>query len=187
MAQIIDSVSEALRDDAIPIYSGTPGIGQSFIGNGGTLNYVKFFGGRSNSPTGTCNAKLYSHSGTYGTSSVPNTLLATSQDVDITTLPTIGSPALFTINFVGTGKIKLTSGTHYLLTFEYTGGDVTNNMYISFDTAGGGTHAGNICTLSGGTWSANSSNDLCFYAYKDDDSSMNSPYCNSGSPIIKMG
>ena len=67
------------------IYAGgNPAVGQSFTGNGLILNSAEFYLKKKGSPTGNAVVKIYAHSGTYGTSSVPTgSALATSDNFDV--------------------------------------------------------------------------------------------------------
>ena len=74
---VADSSSTSAGESTV--YSDVPGTGQSFTGNGGTLDSCVFELGKSGSPTGNAVAKIYNHTGTYGTSSKPTgAALATS-------------------------------------------------------------------------------------------------------------
>ena len=139
--------------------------GQSFTASAnGVLNSCKFYlakGGTGGLPTGNAVAKLYSHSGTYGTSSVPNTLLATSDNFDVSTLT--GSYALTTFNF--SSGSSLSAGTYYCITFEYSGGDANNVIRVGYDSTSP-THSGNLVRKSNaGVWGALSGYDTVFYVY----------------------
>ena len=88
MAVLLDSYSENNISDYKGMQGGTDeGVGQSFTGDGGILTTAKFFLSRVGSPTGNMTAKIYAHTGTYGTSSeLTGSALATSGTVDVTTI-----------------------------------------------------------------------------------------------------
>jgi len=137
------------------------GRGQSFGGNGEIIQYVDFYLFRTGSTTGNAYAKIYAHSGTYGTSSIPTgTALATSDAFDTSTLPT--SIALVRLTFSGANKITLTNSVAYVLTLEYTN-DGSTYLRIGQDSSGG--HAGNESYKQSGSWNAVSTSDLIFYIY----------------------
>jgi hypothetical protein len=161
--EIVDSYSEANKDAVTSVASGgVTALGQSFTGNDFVLDSAKFYGFKFGSPTGSIFAKVYAHSGTFGTSSVPTgSALATSDSVDVSTLS--GSFALITFTFSAADKIDLVSGTKYVVTIEYAGGNGSNRVDIGYDSASA-SHGGNYCQLSG-TWSAFSGLDTCFYVY----------------------
>lgn len=165
MAQIIDSYSETNQNTSAADYAE----GQSFTGDGGILNSAKFYLKKAGSPTGSAYAKIYAHSGTFGTSSVPTgSPLATSGAFDISTLTT--SFQLITFTFTGANKITLTNGTKYIVTLEFSGytPSYPNYVWTGIDTSSP-THGGNLCYKdSGGSWNAVSAYDTCFYVYKDD-------------------
>jgi len=160
---IVDSYSESNQNASMDLYGDGNGKGQSFTGDGGTLNSVIFYLNKSGSPTGSAYAKIYAHSGTFGTSSVPTgAALATSDGVNVSGIDT--DYELVTFSFSGTEKITLTNGTKYVVTVEYSGGDADNYLQTGFDNLNP-THDGNFSSLYLGTWSANSDYDLCFYVY----------------------
>lgn len=108
-------------------------------------------------PTGNLTASLYTHSGTFGTSSVgTGAALATSVTVDVSKLST--SYELVELGF--DTQYEMSAGTNYIISFEYSGGDGSN--YIDIDgLATSGTHAGNRASYAG-SWSAHASDDLNF-------------------------
>ena len=67
---LIDSFSEANVNDYNTLYNGVyTFLGQSFTNtNAGVLDSAKFYLKKSGSPTGSVYAKVYAHTGTYGTS-----------------------------------------------------------------------------------------------------------------------
>lgn len=108
------------------------------------------------SPTGNLVAKLYAHSGTFGTSSVPNgAALATSVNLDVSKLTT----SYQTVEIGFNTQYEMAASTNYAIAFEYSGGDASN--YVHLDGAASGTHAGNRSS-SNGTYSASAGSDLQF-------------------------
>lgn len=136
-------------------------IGQSFTGSGDDLTGAKFYIAKLGSPTGNVFVKLYAHSGTFGTSSVPTgTALATSNAFDISTLTTTNGWIDFTF---GTPYTTV-NGTKYILVIEFTGGSAGNSLKVNITGSSGTLHNGNECLYTG-TWSADSNYDVLFYAY----------------------
>jgi len=164
MADLIDSYSESNRDSFAGVYNGAKTRnGNSFnCGSAINLDSAKFYLQRVGSPTGNCYAKLYSHSGTYGTSSVGNTLLATSDAVDVGSLST--SWTLTTFNFGGAERIALSASTHYVIVLEYTSGNASNYVSAGIDISSP-SHGGNLCYYYSGAWTAQADRDACFYVY----------------------
>jgi hypothetical protein len=169
MATLVDSYSETNLDasDIFSLYSGATILGgQAFTGNGLVLNSAKMEVRKVLNPSGTFTYKIYSHSGTYGTSSVGDTLLATSDAYTANDLTT--SFQLLSLNFTGANKITLTNGTYYVLLLSYSGGDSSNRVSHGGDYTSG-THSGNACRWrSADLWTAYSTYDMCFYVYGDD-------------------
>jgi hypothetical protein len=140
------------------------GVGQSFTGDGQTLDTAQFYCKKTGSPTGNAVAKVYAHSGTFGTSSIPTgSALAASANFDVSTLT--GSMALTTFSFSGGNRISLTNGTKYVVTIEYTGGNSSNNVNVGFDS-NSPTHGGNDAySYDLSAWTAQSAWDVIFYVY----------------------
>lgn len=135
------------------------GQGQSFA-NGVVAGFVsRVFTQlkKTGSPTGNLVAKIYAHSGTFGTSSVPTGgALATSVNVDVSKLST--SYASIELGF--DTQTLLAASTNYVVTFEYSGGDGSNNVQVR-GLATTGTHAGNRSENTG-AWAAIAADDLNF-------------------------
>jgi hypothetical protein len=161
---IVDSYSETNRDSFSALSSGTStGVGQSFTGVSATLDSVQFYLSKNNLPTGNIVAKIYAHTGVFGTSSTPTgAALATSGTFDVSTLT--GSYALTTFTFSGAERISL-SATNYVVTVEVSGavGDASNYVRVGADGSTP-THAGNL-SYNDGSWNAVGSDDNCFYVY----------------------
>lgn len=136
--------SRGSGDVEINLYSGgTTAIGQSFTGDGGYLAYVVLFPSKTGSPTGSMVAKLYAHSGTFGTSGVPTgEPLATSRESTYLGYTSLNFPT----------PVLTEDGTKYVLVLEFTGGDASNYIYEDVDNTSP-THEGNLSTYNG-SWSA---------------------------------
>ena len=118
MVAIIDSCNESNAGSAAQAI-GT-GVGQSFTGDGRPITSCDFYLYASGGVTltGTIYAKLYAHTGTYGTSGKPTgPVLATSKPVSASILTSIES--LINFGFVGAQRVTLTNGTKYVITLEH--------------------------------------------------------------------
>ena len=164
MAVICDSYSEDNHTNDTAIYSGYQGgrEANSFTGDGGVLNSAKFYLYKYGLPTGNIVAKVYSHSGTFGSTGVPDTLLATSDNLDVSTIPTYPN-SLVNFTFSGANKITLTDGVYYFVSVDYQGGDVNNNVWVGYSTDY--PPYGN--RASGNPWDYWTDTAI-FYVYKDD-------------------
>jgi hypothetical protein len=199
-----DSYSESNQSSTISFSGGltNKALAQSFTAShGGALTSCKFYLRKSGSPTGNITAKLYAHSGSYGTSSLPSgAALAASATVDISTLTT--SLALVTFTFSGVNQYTLVNGTRYCISVEYSGGDASNFLTGGIDSTSS-THGGNQASQNTGTsaWSANATFDLAFYVYSDGVvnpytvtrdlastySADSNPAWQAGTTIVKQG
>ncbi len=151
--------SQSSNDWLCTTYSG---VAQSFTSGGGVLDHVNLLLTKVGSPTGNLTAKIYAHSGTYGTSSVPTgSALATSDPLDVTTLT--GSYALNSLTFSGTNRITLTAG-YYDLVVSYSGGDCTNDRVILGADDTSPTHSGNQAYYDN-SWHIESGVDAVFDVY----------------------
>lgn len=159
---IADSYDEANQDGffVLPGNSDdTSRAAQSFTAKGGTLDRASFYLAKEGSPTGTMVAKLYAHSGTFGSGGVPTgSPLATSDTLDISALTT--DFAMVEFPFSGANQIQLAEGTHYCISFEYGAGNASNRPDVGFDSSVP-THAGNAAIFASSAWVAETS-DLIF-------------------------
>lgn len=169
MVSLIDSYSET-NQNATNNLAGTTwdlGVGQSFLGVEATLDSAKFYLKKTLAPTGNAVAKLYRHRGTFGSTSLPDgTALVTSDNFDVSTLTT--SFALITFNFTGNNRYSIKPGVYYVITLEFSGGDVNNFVVTGHDTSSA-THAGVYSRKDASAVWQNvlSDQDLCFYIYGD--------------------
>ena len=138
------------------------GVSQSFTGTGGTLSSASFALKKTGAPTGNAVVKLYAHSGTFGTSSIPTgAALATSDNINVANLTT----AYVTTNIqfsTAAQQYALVNATNYVITVEYSGGSVGNTLDVGSNVGG---HAGNYADLTGTTWTAIAANDATFSVY----------------------
>ena len=143
------------------ISSTIPRNGQSFLGNGAKLTRVGFWMNKSGTPDGTVVAHLYAHSGTFGTSGLPSTLLASSttllQSVD---LPTTAGWVYFDFD----GTVTLTNGTPYCIAAATTC-TVSNAVLMGIDNSTP-THAGGYVWFDT-SWHVVAGQDLLFEAYTE--------------------
>lgn len=169
----LSTYSESNRDSDQPLGDGTTtGVAQSFTTPAtsastnarGCFARAKFQLKKVGSPTGNIVAKLYAHSGTLGTSSIPTgAALATSTNVDVSTLTT--SYAIIDFVFNESNWFQFVANTNYVIALEYSGGDVSNYVHVGYDASTPG-HAGNKSTQAASTWTAQSGHDCCFTAQR---------------------
>lgn len=180
-----DSYSQTNQDGTTTLSVLTPtGAAQSFTGAGGTLSSVKLYLKKTGSPTGSAVAKIYAHSGTFGTSSVPTgAALATSDNLAVSSLTT--TLALTSLQFSGSNNIVLTNTTKYVVALEYSGGGVSDNIQIGYDGSSPG-HGGNYSTLSG-VWLADSGKDMCFFVHTGANITINAVNGSNPSNFINTG
>jgi hypothetical protein len=162
---IIDSydVGASLR----AVYSGiNTQLAQSFTNTTeDSLYSVKFRIKRVGTTTsGNVTCYIYAHSGTFGAAgSVPTgAALATSGAIDISTMST--SSAWIEFTFTGANKVKLSASTKYFAAIEYTGGDATHYLSVSYQ-ATSPTHAGCRAEYTGSWSNTYGDTDLSFYVY----------------------
>lgn len=86
----------------------------------GKVSQVDVLCSKEGSPPGASRCKIYSDNG----SDQPNALLATSEDVTMSTLPAYPTSSYTTYTF--TTQYSVSAGTKYHLVFEYLLGDSTN-------------------------------------------------------------
>lgn len=153
-----DSYSETNQSGNNALAGSSIEYGQSITGDGGVLSNVRFYLRKVGTPAGNMTVKLYAHSGTFGTSSVPTgAALATSVAIPADDLTT--SYALTQFQF--TDQYPLAGLTNYVIALAYTG-TATDYVFVGTDTTTP-THAGNFSSYNGTTWTANAAIDACFY------------------------
>ena len=159
---LIDTYNESNWNTGDTVYSAYPMHYQSFTGKY-ILTSCKFYFKKVGSPTGSMTARLYAHSGTFGTSSIPTgPALAESGSIDVSTLSGT-TKALITFNFTGANRYKMVDGTKYCIVIYYDGGNSSNYVEFAIDTSSP-THGGNRgwYTQSTSTWTAESGGDGIF-------------------------
>ena len=104
-------------------------------------------------PTGTAYAKLYAHSGTYGTNSVPTgAALATSAGFDVSTL--LATTAWIWFNFTDADVYELQPDEYYVIAYENpTAGTITTSFYVEARwEVTSPAHSGNAAEYRNGAW-----------------------------------
>lgn len=135
-----DSYSESNQSATFAVGgANVQSIGQSFSPDGGVLNTAIFYIKKTGTPTNNMTARLYSHTGTFGVSGAPGTLLATSDAIAASTLTT--SLQLITFTFTGINKVSLVSGTKYFIVLNFTDGGA-NTVDAGYDSSSP-SHSGN--------------------------------------------
>jgi len=188
-ATLLDSYSEANKDGQYELNADwnashsalthsftTPNNGLSHL-----LSSLKLYLDLSAGSTYSLTAHIYSHTGTYGTSSEPDTLLASS---DAVTSGLTGTFALTTFTFSLDQRIVLSPNTHYVLVVRRDSGDGTVRVGSDSSTP---THGGNVCTWDGAAWQVVADIDACFYVYGEEMGILIDSYSESnfatGDPI----
>ena len=164
MAELLDNYASANQDATTTFCgAGRPIIeAQSFTTpNDGiqyTLTSCKFWLKNTTGAVGNVCAKLYSHAGVYGVSSVGNAVLATSDNVDVTTIGIAFGWVVFTFADV----YVMNANTNFVIACVDVNCDL--NLTIGWD---GSTpaHSGNICYVLTTTWTYSASYDACFEVY----------------------
>ena len=104
--------------------------GQSFTNTSTvTLDSSVFYLRKFGSPTGNITARIYDHTGTYGTNSLPTgSPLATSDTVSAATIAT--TRTLHTFTFSGANRIILSANTKYCTVISYSSGTAVNYIEV---------------------------------------------------------
>jgi len=112
------------------------------------------------SPTGDITASIYSHSGTYGTSSVPNAIQGgVSEAIEAGNL----TSDYREYTFWWETPVPVAASTYYCLVIEHGDGDASNYVHVE-GLASSGTHSGNRAHNTAG-WTAVAADDLAFQVY----------------------
>lgn len=141
------------------------GCGETFIGDGSTIDRCKFYLKKMGSPGGSIYARIYSvyDIGAGCVRMWPDTVLAVSDGVTAGSVST--SFSLITFTFSGANKIMLTNGTNYFLVCWYLDGVyLGDTIQIGLDNTSP-THPSCYAEyVENYSWN-NYPKDLCFYVY----------------------
>ena len=162
MATLIDSYSESNYSATFVMYSGSyTGVAQAFTNSvRRNISSCKFFLQKTGSPPYSITASLHSHSGTYGTSSVPTgAALATSSEVFASSL----SATMSLVEFTFSEPYSMDPDTYYEIVVNYSGGDNLNYVTVGADNTSP-THSGNRARYLS-SWLSSATADVCFYVY----------------------
>lgn len=155
---VIDSYPEGNYSGTFELYLGNyVKAGQAItIPKSYTLESVRFYLIKGNSPTGNATASVFACTGTPGVNGAGtgSALITSTNSVDVSTLTAI---QLITFNFA---SFLLEANKNYVIAVEYSGGDVNNYLNAAIDNTAP-THNGNLTSYSG-AWTS-SSNDIIFY------------------------
>jgi hypothetical protein len=157
---VIDSYSESNQSSGLTLgAAGYSAAGQSLTASARLMiSDAQFYLKKTGSPTGNISARILTHTGTYGNTSIPDTLIVSSSTVVAASSLTT-SYQLISFNFPS-GYV-LDNGGYYCAEVVYSGGDISNNVSAGADVSSP-SHSGNAFINSGGYADANSF-DLIFY------------------------
>jgi hypothetical protein len=155
-ASIVYAETNVSVDSIMLPSSGANALGQSFQGNGGLLWRFGAWMHKGSQISDTVVATLYSHTGTFGSTGVPGTVLATSAPLSVSDIPSSYGWVYFTFDQTFT----LTNGTPYFIGVSCTDGPV----YWGFDNTAS-TAPGNAASRSGTTWSLDSTGDYVYQVF----------------------
>lgn len=185
-ADFYPETNDYLSDYAIFNGGDANTIGQSFtVPNGRPIfaTSAKFLLKKGGSPTGSVYAKIYAHTGTYGSGGKgTGTALATSDAVNVAGISAV-TEELVTFTFTGANSILLNPNGQYVVAFEFTGGDGSNYVHFYADNSSP-SHSGNLSYFDS-SWNA-SSDDAIFYFYGFEAPASNVTF-SGGQTIINNG
>jgi hypothetical protein len=170
------SVTSTLHDEFVQLSDGNnfnpSSSGQEYLyqtwqsaASPNELTSVAFRMKRLGSPTGTMRAIIYAHTGTYGTSGEPTgSPLVISDSVDVSTVSATYADQSFTFR-----DWVPAASTNYVVVLDMSGGTyqgAVNDLFVVYETAGDGTHAGNSGrSADGASWLVLGGVDLAFKVY----------------------
>jgi len=171
---VITSFSEATQDNAYTLYNSTntSRAGECFtLSNSHTIRSVKFYLKKTGSPTGTIGAYLYAASGTPGTDAVITGSVLASATLDCSTFTT--DYVLY--EFVFTTPYTVAPGNYGIqVSMASSTSDASNYVSLGLDASSPSYSTGNAY-LYNGSYTAESSKDVCFYLYGIDSSRLPTP------------
>lgn len=165
---LIDSYGTSNYSSYNYLYNSNIFVGQSFLNTTNcTLHSCQFYMTKSGSPTGNIVAKIYAHTGTFGSGGLATgSALAVSDTVDASTLDP-STPTLMTFTFSAANKITLSASTHYVVGLSYNGSTWPTVVRTMIDNTSQ-THVGNAMrSTNESTFIYESTHDMIFYVYGD--------------------
>jgi hypothetical protein len=126
---------------------------QSFTGNGQRMYSAGYLLTKTGSPTGNVQAKIYAHTGTFGSGKPVGSPIAVSNLLDASTLD--GTPdTYYLFTFSGENRVVLENGVNYCISIEHDNPSYTDVVSISINSTSK-TMAGNLSYPNGdGSWTA---------------------------------
>ena len=159
---------EGLKEVHPSSTSSISAIGQSFTTGTVAREIIaaKFYLDVYGFPTGSLIANLYTHSGTYGTSSVPTgSALATSDSLNLMYLyANMTSCRWVTFTFSGANQYLMAANTHYVIEVQASSGTFNSTYFVGVGGCNNLTD-GNLNTYYSSAWHADSTEDNCFIIY----------------------
>ena len=146
-----------------------------------SLSSISFYLRRQYNPSGNIYAKLYSHTGVYGTSSKPGALLATSNPIDIMTISSTTAQVM-NFTFPAGQNYLMQEDSPYTAVIEFTGGNSTNYLFRSYSSIYQ-IHLGNQAYYVS-SWTAQATSDTIFYVYGKDGKENDQPIKSYNSDDI---
>lgn len=138
-------------------------VAQSFTGDGNDIGGITMRLWATGTTTGPLSAKIYTHSGTYGTSSIPDTVRGGTLDIDASEVP-VGSANAVDVPFPFSNAVSTVNGTKYCVYLTNNNyGDASN--YVSTLRSSSSVHGGNYSEFDT-SWTAYSAYDLNFKVHR---------------------
>ena len=172
MADIVDSYVEANKVAQHELRRVFPSgdtahssLGQSFTGDGKSIDSCKFYLAYKSGSPGNLRAYLYAHTGTFGTSSLPTGPILDQSDSYAASNVNEGDNFILH-TFTGFSGYTLVNGTKYCIVLVAYDGtwDDNNKIYVADDNTSP-THGGNCVYYNAGEWKINNVIDIIFYVY----------------------
>jgi hypothetical protein len=154
-----DSYSESNQNTQKSMWGASVfSVSQSFTGDGRFAFRARFWLKKVGSPTGFITARLYAHTGTFGTDSRPTGLGRQTSEINVRAEDLGTSYAWQDFHFEP--KQILAEGTKYCIILVYVDGDASNYVDVGADNSSP-THGGNEAYYDT-AWNTESGVDLCF-------------------------
>lgn len=162
MSVIVDFYSESNQNAEKMLFGSGPDVGQTFKPTSSVpINSAKFNLRRQGTFNGNLQAKLYTMSGTLGSTGLPQTLLSTSDSITANTISTSSGLVEFTFS----SPYTVTANSNYVITLTLSGYDglpfLNEGIYAGIDTTSP-THEGNYVEYVG-FWQTAPDWDTIFY------------------------
>lgn len=163
MAVLVASV-DTFKDSYFDV-NGSQGAQDFLCSDNYTLDSVKIYVSKQAAVSGNLYAKIYAHTGTFGTDGKPTgSALATSDAVAFSSVALYGTREV-TLNFSSSNRILLEADTYYCVVIMSDTSSTGMRIYLSYQEDPTNIYGTWSSSSDGSSWSVNTNMDMPYFVY----------------------